>query len=222
MSATNRAKKSKRPDDDLYESPPWALPPLLRHLDVAGKTVVEPACGYGLIASSLKAAGANVWLGEQDWVRGHRTAEELGMEEKLVPGDFCLIDWKRLQADAAVTNPPFRIAAEFAKHGIENFPVTALLLRLNFLGSKGRRKWLNATKPFVIVMDERPSFTIDGKTDATEYAWFVWGEGFTGRGYTIEEVGPHERDRRWDRFHGRLVGGLRANQRHSRNAEGHS
>lgn len=46
-------------------------------------------------------------------------------------------------------------------------------LRLNFLGSKKRCKWLQADMPDVYVLPNRPDFTGDGG-DATEYAWFVW------------------------------------------------
>jgi hypothetical protein len=37
-----------------------------------------------------------------------------------------------------------------------------------------------AHKPDVFVLSDRPSFTENGKTDASEYGYWVWGPGTTG------------------------------------------
>ena len=55
-----------------------------------------------------------------------------------------------------------------------------MLLRLNWLGSEDRAAWLRRHPPSVYVLPNRPSFVEGGGTDATEYAWFIWGEGFGG------------------------------------------
>ena len=49
-----------------------------------------------------------------------------------------------------------------------------MLLRLNFLGSRKRAKWWRERRPEVYVSPARPSFSPDGRTDSTEYAWFIW------------------------------------------------
>jgi hypothetical protein len=43
---------------DYYPTPPGVTNALLEHVDVAGKTVWEPATGTGQMAEVLKAAGA--------------------------------------------------------------------------------------------------------------------------------------------------------------------
>ena len=44
---------------------------------------------------------------------------------------------------------------------------------------------MRAHPPRVHVSPKRPSFTPDGKTDATEYAWFTWKQDRNG------DYGPH-------------------------------
>jgi hypothetical protein len=56
-----------------------------------------------------------------------------------------------------------------------------MLLRLNFLGAQRRRDWWKAHEPAALfVLSARPSFTQDGKTDATDYAWFAWTNRYKG------------------------------------------
>ena len=83
-------------------------------------------------------------------------------------------------------NPPYRKAAEFIRQAIgerSRGGKVAALLRLNFLGSS--RKRIDLVGPgsclrSVLVLSRRPSFTGDGRTDACEYAWFVWEVGYDG------------------------------------------
>lgn len=78
------------------------------------------------------------------------------------------------------SNPPFSLAREFvdkALNDVMDYGYVAMLLRLNFLGSQKRRQWWQdmPIKPqWIFIESERPSFTGDGSTDATEYAHFVW------------------------------------------------
>jgi len=56
-----------------------------------------------------------------------------------------------------------------------------MLLRLNFLASRKRHGWWNLHRPSALfVLSQRPSFTEDGQTDATDYAWFYWGAFHSG------------------------------------------
>ena len=78
-------------------------------------------------------------------------------------------------ADVMIMNPPFSHALDFVIHGMSMAPTVIMLQRLNWLGP-ARAEWLRRNQPDVYVLPKRPSFTADGSTDATEYAWFVWGE----------------------------------------------
>ncbi len=77
-------------------------------------------------------------------------------------------------SDWIITNPPYRQAEQFVRHGMLHAERTAWLLRLNFLGSQKRVPLHARFDPDVHVLSKRPSFTYDGRTDATEYAWFVY------------------------------------------------
>ena len=86
-------------------------------------------------------------------------------------------------ADVIISNPPFDIADQFIRKGIEDLNdggTMIYLLKLNFLGTKGRfdKLWIdeNLKPKMIISLAQRPSFTGDGKTDNAEYAFFVWGD----------------------------------------------
>ncbi len=51
------------------------------------------------------------------------------------------------------------------------------------------------TRTEVCVIPRRPSFTGDGKTDATEYAWFLWGTDRPGT-WSILRVDPAPKRKR--------------------------
>ena len=84
--------------------------------------------------------------------------------------------------DMIFTNPPFCMSLEFlqkALNDVKDGGYVIMLLRLNFLGSGKRNKWLKNNMPYEIyVHSKRMSFTDDGKTDSIEYAHFVWKKGY--------------------------------------------
>jgi len=77
-------------------------------------------------------------------------------------------------------NPPYSEAWEFVIGCTHLARVTIALLRLGYLASMARKAWLQRHPPSVYVLSRRPSFT-GGGTDATDYGWFVWGDGNPGR-----------------------------------------
>ncbi len=87
------------------------------------------------------------------------------------------------KADVIITNPPYNIAEDFIKKGMDDLKdggMMILLLRINYLGSQRRHKSLWTNEKYIpkaiITLAERPSFTGDGKTDMTEYAFYVFGD----------------------------------------------
>ena len=152
---------SKRREADFYATPESAFRPLLPFLHLMPDHIWEPAHGDGrlvrwMVEAKLEATG-------DDLKDGY---------------NFLKDDSRR---GCIVTNPPFSLALEFCDHAIKHAPNVFMLLRLNFLASKKRREWWNAHKPDALfVLSERPSFTDDGKTDATDYAWFYWGKVHKG------------------------------------------
>jgi len=131
--------------------------------------VYEPACG------SQKAIADIL---EKSWENAEVSATDI-----IAPwhADFLNLDPHPVY-DLIITNPPFSLAMEFIEKSFQwrksDKSIVAMLLRLNFLGSKKRASWLRQHTPSVYVSPKRPSFALnkDGKrgTDSIEYAWFVW------------------------------------------------
>ena len=156
MSATNRG--SKRHAADFYATPESAFKPLLPFLKAMPEPIWEPACGDGRLLrwmhlDEIDAKGNDIGRNGYDFLQDNA------------------------QRAAIITNPPFSLALEFCDHAINHAPNVFMLLRLNFLGSQKRRDWWRRNPPAALfILSERPSFTDDGQTDATDYAWFYWGK----------------------------------------------
>jgi len=177
MSATGRGGIRRR--DDFYETPEWCTRAILRALKPQPETILEPSAGHGAIIRVLRD---NAW---NTIARPTIQAVEIRPEARIplgdsgadvvITGDFLV--WgqgDRVPYDLIIGNPPYALAFEFCQRAIGMAHVVALLLRLNFLGSQKRAQWMRRNTPSIFVLPKRPSFTGNG-TDATEYAWFVWG-----------------------------------------------
>lgn len=158
MSATNRG--SIREPYDFYATPHESYKCLEPFIPRDG-AIWEPACGDRRII---------------DWLR-HLLGVESDGGDIQQGYDFL----KDLDIhNCILTNPPYSLAFEFCQHAVKHSRQVFLLLRLNFLASKKRREWFKAHEPSaLIVLSERPSFTGSG-TDATDYAWFYWGNRHRG------------------------------------------
>jgi hypothetical protein len=86
--------------------------------------------------------------------------------------------------DLIVTNPPYSLALPFAERALAHIRpggIVAFFLRLGFLASLERSEFHRRHPARVLICNPRPSFARflkKGKlttTDASEYAWFVWG-----------------------------------------------
>lgn len=98
--------------------------------------------------------------------------------------------------DLIVSNPPYLLAERFVYRALDFVPClgrVVFLLRLSFLAGQ-RRLALYEQHPlrYLVPITPRPSFTPDGKTDASEYGVFVWERGYTG----LPEILPHIRWKR--------------------------
>lgn len=157
MSATNRGF-TIRNASDFYPTPESAFLPLIPYIPFT--PVWEPACGdrrliQWMVTNSIPANGDDLNNG-YDFLQDN--------EPKA-----CI-----------VTNPPFSLALEFVQHALKLSPHVFMLLRLNFLASRSRQSFWQANEPSALfVLSKRPSFTGKG-TDATDYAWFYWGNRHSG------------------------------------------
>lgn len=193
IGAAWKMKQVLRPMLDFYETPSWAVRAVLPILPVKeGTRILDPGCGTGAI---LRAVGAafpeNEILGlEKDEARFR--ACEASTDLPIMHGDFFS---HAERYDLIVSNPPYSHALEFVQYALSLAPVVAMLLRLPWLAGQARADWHRENPSHVNVLPRRPSFTGDGKTDATEYAWFIWGTEHAGK-WSILQTAKHKRGKR--------------------------
>jgi hypothetical protein len=163
-----------RERDDFYPTPPAGARALLSVEQFTGK-IWEPACGEGAISKELLAAGYEVE--STDLIdRGYGT-----------PNVDFLLDYQTVIPNI-VTNPPFKLAEEFAWHALRRTTgKVALLCRLAWLEGL-RRKVLFESTPLARVWifsrrltmvrggDER----LAGGGSMLCFAWYVWAHGHSG------------------------------------------
>jgi len=195
MSATGR--NNVRHADDYYRTPAWCVRALLKYVKTTSEkdyaalhnsSILDPACGDAAILEVLDSYGFKGVGIEIDPTRAEK-AREHGF------GVYCgdaLVTY--MSAQAVITNPPYSLAMEFVQKALSRCdpPVffAAFLLRLNWLASRKRAEFHRNTPADILVLPKRPSFTDDGKTDASEYAWFIWKRPFQPKGtWTIADLG---------------------------------
>jgi hypothetical protein len=166
--------------DDLYETPVVAVQALLR-AEQLPHHIWEPACGPGAIVGVLRDAGHTVWA--TDLVNYECPDSEHGV-------DFLMERQTRIDVEAIVTNPPFKLAGEFVAHALELCPRVVMLLRLAFMESERRTPILDGGhlarvhvfKNRLPMMHRAGRGTMVAKTNssAMAFAWFVWDREHTG------------------------------------------
>jgi len=194
MSATNRGRA--RRENDFYETPLECTRAILPELGPP-TSMLDPCCGDGAILKVFEDAPG--W-----WSWRHRgyDVSPISSRASFASGTLArdaLSDepWfpkhQLTSLRMVVTNPPYKLAQAFVSRALAEVDKegrVAMLLRLPFLESLRRQSFHKKHPADVYVFAKRPSFTGDGKTDATAYAWFVWGPGRGGRWSIL----PHEGD----------------------------
>jgi hypothetical protein len=162
--------------DDLYETPPVAIRALLR-AEKLRACIWEPAAGRGAIVDVLRDAGHLVIASD--------------LVGRGVPGqefriDFLLEQHAPAGVEAIVTNPPYKLAAEFVRHGLRLVPKVYLLVRLQFLAAESRADILGKGLRAVCVfrrrlpMMHRDSWTGPRSSSAVDHAWCCWDRDYAG------------------------------------------
>lgn len=176
-SGTIKAPLSVR-GDDLYETPPCAVQALLK-VEAIPLTVWEPACGPGAIVEELRSTGRAVIA--TDLV-------EYGCPDSASRRDFLMERAAPAGVPAIVTNPPFKLAEEFAAHAKTLVPEVYMLLRLAFLeGLRWNDRGLSDGLARVWIFAPRLPFMhrhgYDGPKNSNSgmpFAWFVWDRDHVG------------------------------------------
>ena len=172
---------------DLYETPAVAVEALLR-VERLPHRVWEPACGRGAIVNVLRAHGHEV------------VATEIADYGPPItpPGywgrDFLIETSAPRGTEAIVTNPPFKIAAQFVEHALRLSPLVIMLLRLAFMESERRCPILEGAGLARIhvfrkrlPMMHRDSWQGRKANSGMAFCWMVWERGYTGR-TTIDRI----------------------------------
>jgi hypothetical protein len=162
--------------DDLYQTPPEAVMALLRAESLPG-VVWEPACGPGSMVRVLRASGRQVYATD--------LVDYDSPDQDCAGWDFLMEKQVPIGVEAIVTNPPYKLAGQFATHGIMLCPKVIMLLRLAFLESEGRSSVLDGgllarVYPFRdrLPMIHREGWEGPKSTNTIAFAWFVWERGW--------------------------------------------
>jgi hypothetical protein len=160
--------------DDLYETPRCAVTTLIRNETGLPLKIWEPCAGRGAIARELAAAGHNVVM--QDLVAhpnadsGIQAGIDFLMEQRTPPGVSCI-----------VTNPPFKLADQFVRKGLDLGCDVIVLLRLMALEGANRSDIIDEHLVRVWSGIERlPMMHRDGwegpknSNSGAPFAWFVF------------------------------------------------
>lgn len=177
--------------DDLYETPEVATEALIAHAAVPGPPglIWEPACGRGAISKVLRRHGRTVI--ESDLVDYKQPCALAGV-------DFLMETRAPAGASTIVTNPPYKLADEFAARAVDLCPRVFMLMRLAFLEggqrSAARRGALDGggLARVLVFANRLPMMHRDGWTgrranSGAAFAWFCWDRAHNGPA-TVERI----------------------------------
>lgn len=168
MSAAGRG--AERRARDAYFTPA----PLARAIVARLATVLTPAS----VLEPSAGAGAFMDAAEAAWPSARVVGIDLEPQrDSVTRGDFIRHEIDRASVALVLGNPPFVDAEAFVRKALDLVPPgghVAFLLRAGFLHGKKRGAWVQKHLRLYIPLAERPSFTDDGRTDASEYSVFVW------------------------------------------------
>lgn len=210
-SSAVRQQRHEAPDAlDDYPTPPWATRALCDWLegqreDLGAQFAWEPCCNRGHMARPLCEYFAGV----------HRTdVHDYGWAGQDAVCDF-LIDWDADAPDVdwVITNPPFRLAAEFIAHGLRHARRgVAVFVRTAFVEGQGRYETLFRDRPEAaflpfservvlrrgVLLDPdvpirrwstKRGWEVVKPSTPTSYCWLVFRRGHVGPG-VIDRIAP--------------------------------
>lgn len=164
---------------DYFPTPPWATRALCdlltrRGHDLPTQVAWEPAAGAGHMVGPLRECFEQVHASDvAEYGARHERGSFVGDGPDVVQAPL-RIDW-------IITNPPFKLGADFALRGIAEARVgAAMLVRTAWLEGGERFATVFAPHPpsCVALFSERVPM-INGRWDpkastATSYAWVIW------------------------------------------------
>jgi len=138
---------------------------------------LDPSFGEGAIVAAMNRKGVRSPVGIEPHIE-RRAGLQCESYKMTLEGAWAEGVLAISRFGAIVGNPPFSFAESHIRlllPCLRPGGVLVFLLRMTFLGSKSRVGFFKEHPPSkVIVLQERPSFTGDGKTDSSEYGLFIW------------------------------------------------
>lgn len=195
MQSLNRLKSTRpRKERDFYETPYELCEATLNRL-MKDEVLIKGSDGLDA------GAGNGVWGRAYNKIIRDRNSTSLGIDLSMIHGanpydwfiqsDFLgNLPGAFYANDLVYGNPPYSLAEEFVRQGLEcvgSGGYVYFLLRLAFLESKKRHFGLftDFNLKRVYVLSRRPSFfSSNGRgktTDALSYAMFLWQKDWGGR-----------------------------------------
>lgn len=176
---------------DYYPTPAWCVTTLFERCPPPTDVLVEPSAGDGAIIrqSVMIDPRRRFWACEiQEQFR--QPLVTLVGEQRTFIGDFFdpvfQESVRKLCAKERVSfigNPPYELALEFCDTILgAGARYLAMLLRLDFLGSRKRKQfWMLNPLSKLVVLARRPKFKGGTGTDLYNYGWYIWERDERGR-----------------------------------------
>lgn len=187
---TRDGSTTDREENDFYATSPVATTKMVNWLKENVPSCVswriwEPCCGTGRITKVFEDNGLNVTANTDLIDRGFGESEV----------DFLTQTEVKNNANAIVTNPPYKYALEMNKKAIEllkDGEYYVFLGRIQYLEGKERQKFFKENPPRYVLVhservncwkDDKPEYNKKGKeiSSAICYAWFVFRKGYNGK-----------------------------------------
>ena len=176
------AGKHKDRGYDLRETPPQATRALIRTGCLSHfRVLLEPCAGKGAISRELKAAGFRVVA--------HDLIHYPGADRDIQPDIDFLLSRDASYLQAIVTNPPYRWADSFIRHGLKLRIPVYVLLRLMALEGANRSDIMEHLHHVYIGIERLPMMHRPGwkgkKLDkgAMPFGWFCFKPEKNHAGY---------------------------------------
>jgi len=178
----------ERKKSDRYWTNPWMtweLLNLIRKLFIIRGPIWECAAGRGDISRELAKAGFDVYSSDIDISEFDKTIRPF-LESDFLNSSQVPAAGKGF-AKSIITNPPYNIADDFVRHGLEFFDANriefmAMLLRSEFRCGKTRKDMFGECQHYLgeLVLTTRPRWDY-GDPNAPEkaaprhnFSWFLW------------------------------------------------
>lgn len=154
-----------RVQSDYYPTPPEATHALLDLLNFReSMTIWEPACGDGHMTKALQSKGHSV-ISSDIRDTGYVQADYLTTP---LPDN---VQW-------IITNPPFKLAAQFIERSHEHCIPFALLLKSQYWHAKSRYELFTRVPPSIIApLTWRPDFLFKQRGNGSplmDCMWCIW------------------------------------------------